>query len=511
MYDVIIKNARIVDGTGAPWFLGSVAIREGRIAAVGAAVEDAKLSIDAKGMVVSPGFIDAHSHSDDPLLKNPLAESKVRQGVTTEVIGQCGASAAPRTLAMRSDDTEGFQSFAEYVQLLTTRGVSLNVVPLVGHGNIRAMVMGYDNRPATEQELEDMCAMAEKCMQEGAAGFSTGLIYPPGSYASHAEIVAMAKSVAKYGGIYATHMRDEGAGLLASVRESIDVAREASIPVQISHHKVCGEESWGLVKESLKIIDEARAEGLDITLDQYPYIATATGLKVIIPQWAHSGGHAAMRERLLDPQEGPKIRAEIIKTEKRWDWILVASCKHEKNKQYEGKNALEIAEMVGKEPVDACLELLLDEDFSVGMVRFAMCEEDVEHVLIHPAVMVGSDAGAKATYGSLSEGKPHPRSYGTFARILEKYVRQRGVLSLEEAVRKMTSLPATRFGLWDRGILRPGFKADVVVFDPDKVTETTTFTHPHSYPLGIPYVFVNGELVINQGEHTEKKPGEVLK
>lgn len=509
MHDLLIKNARIVDGSGAPWFRGEVAVKDGIIAGVGKVKGDARRVIDASGMVLSPGFIDSHSHSDDPLLKNRNAESKVRQGVTTEVIGQCGASAAPRVEA-EADDEAGFATFAEYLELLKGRGVSLNVVPLVGHGNIRAAVMGYENRPATENELAAMCDLAEECMRAGARGFTTGLIYPPGSYADHKEIVAMAGAVARHGGYYATHMRDEGADLLASVRESIDVGRQANIPVQISHHKVCGEENWGLVQQSLDIIDAARAEGIDVTMDQYPYIATATGLKVIIPQWAHSGGKTAMRQRLQDPETGRQIREEIAATEKRWDWLLIASCHKTENKRYEGKTAQEIGEMMGMTPLEASLSLLLDEDFNVGMVRFAMCEEDVELVLSHPAVMIGSDAGARATYGVLSEGKPHPRSYGTFPRVLEKYVKERQVLSLEQAVYKMTGLPAARWGLWNRGLIRPGFKADLVLFDPDTVHETSTFAEPHAYPQGIPYVVVNGQLVVDGGEHTGKLPGELL-
>ncbi|HSL93065.1 MAG TPA: D-aminoacylase [Bacillota bacterium] len=509
MHDILIKNARVIDGSGAPWFRADVAVKNGVITAVGKVGGEAARVIDASGLVLSPGFIDSHSHSDDPLLKNRNAESKVRQGVTTEVIGQCGASAAPR-VDDSAEDEAGFETFAEYLDLLRGKGVSLNVVPLVGHGNIRAAVMGYENRPATAEELVAMCDLAEECMQAGARGFTTGLIYPPGSYADHKEIVAMARAVARHGGYYATHMRDEGADLLASVCESISVGREANIPVQISHHKVCGEANWGLVKDSLEMIDAARAEGIDVTMDQYPYIATATGLKVIIPQWAHSGGKAAMRERLLDPVTGPQIRAEIAATERRWDWLLVASCQKAENKCYEGKTAQEIGEMMGKSPLEASLSLLLDEDFNVGMVRFAMCEEDVERVLLHPAVMIGSDAGARATYGVLSEGKPHPRSYGTFPRVLEKYVRERRVITLEQAVYKMTGLPAARWGLWNRGLIRPGFKADLVLFDPDTVHETATFAEPHAYPQGIPYVLVNGQLVVDGGEHTGKAPGELL-
>lgn len=510
MFDYLIRGARIVDGSGAPWFYGDVAVSGGVIAAVGPIRGNARNEIDAGGLVLSPGFIDSHSHSDHPLLVNPLAESKVRQGVTTEVIGQCGASAAPRTADEPSEDGESYLSFGQYLDRLRDKGVSLNVVPLLGHGNVRASVMGYDNRPPSEEELAAMCALTDESLKAGARGLTTGLIYPPGSYATHDEILALARVVQRYGGVYATHMRDEDGGLLESVQESIDVGRQTGIPVQISHHKVCGEANWGLVRESLALIDSARAEGIDVTMDQYPYIATSTGLKVIIPQWAHAGGREAMRARLKDQEEGAKIRSEIAVREKRWDWLLISSCSKEENKIYEGKTAAEIGAMMGKSPLEACLSLLDDEDYDVGMVRFAMCEEDVELVMSHPAVMIGSDAGARATYGELSRGKPHPRAYGTFPRVFEKYVREQRLLTLEQAVYKMTGLPAARWGLWDRGLIRPGFAADLVLFDPQNIHETTTFASPHAYPDGIHYVFVNGVPVVSQGNHSKATPGKVL-
>lgn len=508
MFDLLIKNAKIVDGSGSPWFYGNIAVKGDEIVGVGRVDGPAARVIDAMGQFVTPGFIDAHSHSDDTLLVNPLAESKVRQGVTAEVIGQCGASAAPRKTA---EGDYAFESFAEYLTELEQGGVSLNVIPLFGHGNLRQVVMGYENRQATPDELAQMCQLAEESMQAGAFGFSTGLIYPPGSYANAEEITAIAKVVAGYGGIYATHMRDEDGGLVESVNETIEVGVKANIPVHISHHKVCGERNWGLVKESLRIIDEKRHQGVDITMDQYPYIATSTGLKVIIPQWAHAGGVESMRERFTNPESRASLTKEILGNERRWDWILVASCNKEHNKVYEGKNAQEIGAMMGKEPVDACIDLLLDEDFNVGMVRFAMCEEDVELVMKHPHVMVGSDASARATYGKLSQGKPHPRSYGTFTRILETYVRERGVLTLEEAVRKMTSLTSNRFQLWDRGLVRPGCKADLVMFNLDSLHENCTFAQPHAYPSGVTLVCVNGTVVVENGEHMQVKPGSVLR
>lgn len=516
MFDLIIKNGKLVDGTGNAWFWGDLAVSGERIVEVGRlSGQAAKRVIDAAGLVVAPGFIDSHSHSDQALLLNPSAESKIYQGVTGEVIGQCGSSAAPRA----ADDGEtglaglrySWQDMADYLSQLDQQGVALNVIPLFGHGNVRRMVMGMANRQATAAELTKMCELAEQAMQQGAFGFTSGLIYPPSSYADLAELVAVARAVAAHGGIYATHMRDEGAGLLDSVREAIAVGEETGIPVHISHHKAMGEENWGLVRDSLALVDAKRAAGLDITLDQYPYIASSTGLKSIIPQWAHADGVEAMRRRLLDPETGIRIRQEIADRERRWEYILVSSCNRDENRQYEGKNMQEIAIMRDQTPMEAALALLLAEDFNVGMVRFAMCEEDVEHVMRHPLVMVGSDSSALATTGPLSQGKPHPRSYGTFARVLGYYTRERRVLSLESAVRKMTSLAAARFQLWDRGLLRPGCYADITVFDSDTIRDQATFVDPHRHAAGVHYVLVNGQLALEQGEQTGQLAGRALR
>lgn len=516
MFDLLIKNGRLVDGTGNPWFWGDVAVQGDRIIEVGRlSGQAAQRVIDADGLVVAPGFIDSHSHSDQALLVNPRAESKIFQGVTSEVIGQCGSSAAPRAAGDGEEGLAGlrysWQGMAEYLDLLDRQGMAVNVIPLFGHGNLRRLAMGMANRQATPDELVRMCELAEEAMQQGAFGFTSGLIYPPSSYADLAELVAIAQAVASHGGIYATHMRNEGAKLLDSVREAIAVGERAGIPVHISHHKAMGEENWGLVRESLALIDSKRAAGMDITLDQYPYVASSTGLKSIIPQWAHADGVGAMRERLLDPHTGIRIRQEIAEHERRWDWVLVSACNKEENKQFEGKNMQEIAAMVGQTPMEAALTLLLAEDFNVGMVRFAMCEEDVEQVMRHPLMMVGSDSSALATTGPLSHGKPHPRSYGTFARVLGYYVRERKVLTLEEAIRKMTGLAAARFQLWDRGLLRPGCHADIAVFDQEAIRDQATFVDPHRRASGVHYVLVNGQLALDCGEQTGQLSGRTLR
>lgn len=513
MFDLVIKNGKLVDGTGNAWFYGDIAISGERIAEVGRiSSQQAKRVIDAQGLVVAPGFIDAHSHSDEALLISGKAESKLYQGVTAEVIGQCGTSAAPRVAGATSDlELPEWQSMSDYLQLLDEQGVAVNVVPLFGHGNVRRLVMGMANRQATADELAKMCQLAEAAMREGAFGFSSGLIYPPSSYADTAELVAIAKTVAAHGGIYATHMRDEGDDLLGSVNEAITIGEQSGIPVHISHHKTCGEANWGKVIDTLALIDVKRAGGLDITLDQYPYIATSTGLKVIIPQWAHADGVEAMRQRVLDPEIGARICEEIDAAEHRWDWVLVSACARSENKRFEGKNMVEIAAITGQPPLAAALDLLLAENFNVGMVRFAMCEEDVETVMRHPAVMIGSDASALATTGPLSKGKPHPRCYGTFPRVLGHYVRERGVLTLEDAVRKMTGLTAARFHLWERGLLRPGCFADITIFDEKTIGDAATFVDPHQHAVGIHYVLVNGQVAIDQGEQTAALAGKALR
>jgi N-acyl-D-amino-acid deacylase len=516
LFDLIIKNGRVVDGTGNAWFYGDVAISGDRIVEVGRlSTAQAKRVIDAAGLVVAPGFIDSHSHSDQPLLVDPRAESKIRQGVTTEVIGQCGGSAAPRNsdepVTTAAGKELSWRTMADYLRLLDQQGVAVNVIPLIGHGNLRRMALGMAHRPATAEELERMCQLATEAMRQGAFGFTSGLIYPPSSYGDTAELVAVAKAVAAEGGIYATHMRNEGNKLMESVQEAITIGEQAGIPVHISHHKATDEANWGRVRDSLALIEAKRADGLDITLDQYPYIASSTGLKSLVPQWAHADGVEAMRQRVLDPETGARIRQEIIAADRRWDCVLVSGCFVEENKQYEGKNMQEIAALTGQEPVEALLSLLLAEDFRTRMVRFSMCEEDVEYVMRHPLVMIGSDSGAMAIDGPLFRGKPHPRSYGTFARVLGEYVRERQILTLEEAVRKMTGLAAARFQLWDRGLLRPGCFADITVFDPQTIKDQATFVDPHQYAVGVHYVLVNGQVCVDQGERTEQLAGRPLR
>jgi N-acyl-D-amino-acid deacylase len=515
----------IVDGTGAPWFRGDVGIVGDVIEAVGdLSGAEAEKTVDAKGNVVAPGFVDMHTHSDLPLVANPEGHSKIRQGVTTELIGHCGASAAPLlTEEAREEAAQRLAGYGlevtwrtleDYMKLLATQGTSLNVGVVVGHGNVRQTAMGYADRAPTDDEMNRMKELIREAMEQGAFGISTGLIYPPSAYADTSELVELSSVMSDYNGIYFTHMRNEGEGLLDGVKEAIAIGRDADVGVQISHHKAVGKNAWGLVSESLQLIEEAREQGVEVTCDQYPYVATSTGLTSVIPNWAHEGGRDELLARLKDPEVRQKMREEMAEERANvsgWDKLVVSQVPSEKNQKYVGSSIAEIAEDKGKDPYETTFELLIEEELQVHQVHFCLSEEDVKTVMAHPTVMPGSDGSALATEGPLSKGKPHPRSYGTFARVLGKYVREEGTLRLEEAVRKMTSLPTRKLGLFDRGILRPGLKADITVFDPDTVRDRATFTEPHQYAAGIEHVFVNGCQVVDAGEHTGERPGRVLK
>lgn len=523
MRDFIVKNVKIIDGTGAPWFFGQVAVQDGVIVQVGKKVcGSAAKVIDGGGLVLAPGFIDSHSHSDTPWFVDNRGESKIRQGVTTEVTGQCGMSAAPMTDVRRGSEASGtteegvliaWRTFSEYMTALEKAGVGVNIVPLVGHSALRSSAMGYDNRPPTASELDAMKALLVEAMEAGAFGYSSGLIYPPSSYANVEELIELAKVMAPYGGLYATHMRNEGTGLLESVKEALRVGKEAGVSVQISHHKASGEASWGLVKQSLPMIEEARKQGVDVTCDQYPYIASATSLTSIIPGWAHEGGPKALLARLMDPEisKGLKETVSNNQSDGRWNNILITGVKTEKNSFAQGKRIPEIAKIWGISEIEAAWRLFIEEELEVGHAKFGMCEEDVKLVMTNPYVMVGSDSGCMAVDGPLAKGHPHPRTFGTFPRVLGHYCRGEQLFPLERAVYKMTGMAAWRVGLWDRGLIRPGMKADLTLFDPDTIIDTATFEAPLNYPKGIEKVWVNGALVLSDGQHTGKIAGKVLR
>lgn len=525
MYDVLIFNGMIVDGTNSPWFRADLAIENGKIVEIGKLTRrKAKMIIDAKHMFVCPGFIDIHSHSDFSAFLNPFCESKLRQGVTTELVGNCGYSLAP-LLGSALEETRnyykemysseaGWRNVAEYLDALQRAKPAINYATLVGHGTIRKSVMGYEKREPTIEELKRMKRLVAESLRQGAFGLSTGLIYPPGSFASTNEIVELCKVVAKHNGFYATHMRSESAKLVESVAETIEIGKKSGVSVQISHHKACGEKHFGKVKETLKMIEQARNEGYDVTCDVYPYTATSTDLDAILPDWVHEGGTEKMLERLRDPKIREKIKQQIDPVQRAmggYDKIYITYVVSEKNKPFQGKNLEEIARNQNKDPLEAAFDLILEERGRVGMMRFAMDEEDVKLVIKSPYSMIGSDGSALSTEGILSRGHPHPRNFATFVRVLARYVKELKLLSVEEAVWKMTSFPARKIGLFDRGILRPKMAADIVVFDLDQVQEVSTFEDPKKYPKGIVHVLVNGVIVMRDGELTGARPGIVLR
>jgi len=510
VYDIKLVNARVLDGAGAPWFRADVAVKDGFIAKVGRVDEEARKTIDASGKYVCPGFIDAHSHSDLALVVNPTADSKIMQGVTLEVIGQCGSSGAPRNLGLRDEMDETsreagenvppWTDMASYLDVLESQGTSLNVAALVGHGSVRRQVMGTERRAPTPTELETMKRLVAQAMEQGAFGMSSGLIYVPGTFSKTDEVIDLANVTAEYGGIYFTHIRNESSKLLEALKEAIQIGFAADIPVQISHFKVMGKPYWGMVKESIAMVEKAREDGLDITADQYPYIASSTGLSSSLA----NGG----LERLKDPAERAKVLDSLRKREN-WDKIQIASLSNPDDLQFLGKTIQEVAGIQGIHPEEAALGLLERNRGVVQIVNFAMCEDDVKTVMAQPWIMAGSDG--RAFNAATPQGQPHPRSYGTFVRILGKYVREEKLLRLEEAVRKMTSLPAARLGLQDRGILREGLRADLVMFNAATVRDNATFTAPHQYPSGIDYVLVNGQIVVEEGKHNGERPGLVLR
>ena len=526
MLDIKIAGGQIVDGTGAAAVRADLGITGDTITAVGDLErEPAGRTIDAAGLTITPGFIDVHTHSDWRLWGNRRAESKIRQGVTTEVVGNCGFSPAPVSDEFR-EEMRGFalslppgmdfswRSMADYLRGYRDEGVAVNVVQLVGHGTLRLAAMGFARRPPTARELVTMERLMDDAMASGAYGLATGLIYAPGSYADTEEIIAVARRAA-HGGFYASHIRGEGATLLVAVAEAIRVGREGSVPVQVSHIKAAGRPNWGKVESALSLIDAARAEsGQDVMADVYPYTASSTTLRTLLPDWVLEGGIEAMLERLGDGAARERIRQDmtggspILARGLDWHDIMIASSPS--RPEAEGRRLDDIARDWRIDPLDAAMDILVDERGRGYVILFQLDEADLRSALVHPEVMIGSDGSSLAVDGELGRGKPHPRSYGTFPRVLARYVREEPILSLEAAVHKMTGLPARRLGFGDRGVLAVGAKADVVGFDPARVEDLATYEDPHRYAAGIPYVLVNGRVVIDRGEHTGALPGRVL-
>lgn len=512
---VVLRGGTIVDGTGATPVRADVAIVGDRITAVGeVAVGDARV-IDVSGLHLSPGFIDMHSHSDQSILACPTADSRVYQGITTECTGNCGSSAAPKAL-LRGDESDGGQSLREYAAALEEIGISLNHAPLIGQGSLRANRIGLVDRPLSEAEQRDVSRELKQAMRAGAFGLSTGLEYSPGRFTPAEEIHELARIVKRGGGLYASHIRNEEARLIPAIEEVIAVGRATGVRVQVSHLKAAGKPNWPQMERAIALIEAARAEGVDVMADAYPYMAYSTGLSIFLPDWAINGGIEATRARLQSPTDRARLREEVaprvMSDPGDYDLVVISSVSSKGDAACVGKDLREIAAMRSIEPIEAVLALLEENDGEVSFVGHGMSEENVARVLAHPLVMIGSDGFAmRAPEPGKATTQPHPRSYGAYPRVLGYYVRERGVLDLPTAIRKMTSLPAERLGLRDRGRIVVGMKADLVAFDTKTVGERSTFAAPHQYPTGIEHVFVNGVAVIENGKHTGARPGRALR
>jgi N-acyl-D-amino-acid deacylase len=523
-FDLIVSGGRVVDGTGAPWFLADVGVRGDRIAAVGdLSKATAGRRVDAQGLAVAPGFIDMMGQSEYNVLVDNRAASKITQGITTEVTGE-GSSIAPLNARMLADNkdtyahygvTPNFTSLAGYFKEFERRGATINLATFVGAGGVRNLVIGKENRPPTPQELKTMEAAVAEAMEEGAMGLSTSLIYVPDNFASTDEIIALARVAARYGGSYITHQRDEGDGIDKSLDEVFRVAREARLPAEIYHLKTAGKPNWGRMPAVLRRIEAARAEGLDISADQYPWTASSNNLDASLPVWVREGGADALVSRLRDPSTRARARTDFLAEHPDWPddapRYLITSVLNPAVKKYEGKTIEDIARDEKKDPLDALMDLVVADRGNTGRVTFGMREDDVRAALRHPFVSFATDSGAMAEDGILSEEKSHPRAWGSAPRILGTYVRDEKVLGLEEAVRKMTSLPASRMHFADRGIVRPGMAADLVIFDPLTVGERATYADPLHYSQGIPFVVVNGKVVVDGGRITAARPGRILR
>ena len=529
-YDLVIRNGHIIDGSGSPWYSGDIGIRAGRIAAIGMlANAPARKTIDAHGMVVAPGFIDMLGQSELTILVNPHLPSKIYQGITTEITGE-GGTAAPLNDRIKAADRVSYEhfnikpdwtTFRQYFTRLEKQGIGINVADYVGATQVRRVVIGDDNRAPTAAELDRMKQLVRDAMHDGAVGVSTALQYAPAPYATTEELIALASEAGKLGGIYATHMRSEGDAEFAALDEAIRIGREARIPVRIWHLKAAGKSNWGRMPEIVARIEKARASGVDIAANTYAYPAWFNSFSAFIPPWAHDGGDAKLIERLKDPATRARIRKDMETPSKAWDneWlaipgpeaILVSVVHNPKLLPLQGKTIAEVAKLWGKDPIDTVCDLLVQDDAFTEVAVFGMSEPDVTLALQQPWVSIDNDSQGTAPDGPLGREHPHPRSYGTFPRILRKYVREEHKLTLEDAIRKFSALPAQQMRIADRGVLKEGMWADITVFDPATIHDVATFEKPNQLSVGMEYVLVNGIPVISQGKMTGALPGKVLR
>ncbi len=527
-FDVLIRNGRIMDGTGNPWFEGNVGIRGDRVAAVGRIAGTARREIDARGLIVAPGFIDIHSHSDWLLLEDGGAPSKIRQGVTTEVLGEGGSAGpakgklVPRPVSIRNRPAQ-IHTLGEYFAAVERSGVAVNVASYIGAGSVWQCVMGQSFETPNPAQLRQMADLVEEGMRDGAMGLSTALIMPPGSLATTDHLVELCRVVRKYGGIYSSHIRDEGLGVFDSVKEAIAIGERSGVPVDIIHLKIADQKYWGRMKEVVALIEEARRRGVNVQANVYPYTRGNNDLSSIIPPWAHEGGSSQMLARLKDPAQRSRLKTDIRQGLPGWynhytavggDWsrMLISA-----NNPYQGQTMDRIIarKQEGKsptpDPLDIFMDLLVEQGGSIGTVYAHHTEEDMNVALSQPWCSIGSDGSAFATEGLLRRGNPHPRNFGTFPRVLGVYARERRLLRMEDAVRKMTWLNAAKLGIRDRGCLQTGCFADIAIFDAERLKDRSTYEEPFQYSEGIEYVLVNGEIVLERGVPTAARPGRALR
>lgn len=529
-FDVLIRNGHLMDGTGSPWYWGDIGIRNGRIAALGRLHDaTAKTTIDAKNLLVTPGFIDMLGQSEMTILVEPHLPSKIFQGITTEITGE-GNSAAPISDRTIASDLPGYEhlkispdwrTLAQYFGRLERFGLGINLASYVGATSVRRVVIGEDDRAPTPQELQQMKQLVAEAMRDGAFGLSTALQYAPAPYASTEELIALASEAGRYGGIYSTHMRSEQNGIMQAIDETIRIGRDAHVPVEIWHLKTAGQSQWGKMKEVVAKIENARASGVDVTADTYAYTAWFNSFSAFVPPWAHDGGDVKLIERMKDPVTRARIRKDMTTQSTEWDneWlaipgpesILICVVQNPALRPLQGKTLAQAAASRHQDPIDALLDILIEDKAYTSVAVFGMEENDVALALTQPWVAIDNDSQGTAPTGILGQEHPHPRAYGTFPRILRKYVREQHLLTLQDAIRKFTSLPAQRLGLTDRGVLKQGMWADIAIFDPEQIHEVATFENPNQLSVGIQYLLVNGVPVIAEGKATNALPGKVLR